>query len=212
MEALRKLGTNTLYAILALILITIIFYNWVDVPTIYWVRKNVNTPVLIHLAQLCQWIFSVVHWLAMGVLSGLVGLYFKFAQKNPKRAKAWFFFTTVIFTAFLLTFVTKFICARYRPIELLHHGVYGFHYFSHLHVLNSMPSGHAAMAFSACYAISRMVRQYWATIAWFIVALLITLSRLIILAHYPSDLIVGAVIGIMSVIWIAELMHYHTDS
>jgi membrane-associated phospholipid phosphatase len=62
----------------------------------------------------------------------------------------------------------------------------------------SLPSGHAATAFSAAVAIGTIwpqARPYlWAY------ALLIAVSRVVVLAHYPSDVIAGAVVGVVGAV------------
>ena len=57
----------------------------------------------------------------------------------------------------------------------------------------SMPSGHATTAFAALVAIGAIFPQARA-LMW-IYALLIALSRVLITAHYLSDVIAGAVVG-----------------
>ena len=57
----------------------------------------------------------------------------------------------------------------------------------------SFPSGHATTAFAALVAIGAIFPQARA-LMW-IYAVLIALSRVIITAHHPSDVIAGAIVG-----------------
>ena len=57
----------------------------------------------------------------------------------------------------------------------------------------SLPSGHATTAFAALVAIGAIFPQARA-LMW-IYAVLIALSRVIITAHHPSDVIAGAIVG-----------------
>ncbi len=59
----------------------------------------------------------------------------------------------------------------------------------------SFPSGHAAFFFAMATAIY-LYNKKWG-IGFFIVAILMTVSRVIAGIHYPSDIIGGALIGII---------------
>jgi undecaprenyl-diphosphatase len=56
-----------------------------------------------------------------------------------------------------------------------------------------MPSGHTTTAFAALVAIGAIFPQARA-LMW-IYAVLIALSRVVVTAHHPSDVIAGAVLG-----------------
>jgi undecaprenyl-diphosphatase len=57
----------------------------------------------------------------------------------------------------------------------------------------SMPSGHSTTAFAALVAIGAMFPQARA-LMW-IYAVLIALSRVVVTAHHPSDVVAGAIVG-----------------
>ncbi len=59
---------------------------------------------------------------------------------------------------------------------------------------SSFPSGHAAS--SCCAAVVLIVKFKWKSIPGVILAVLITLSRLYLCVHYPTDIIGGVLIGI----------------
>ena len=57
----------------------------------------------------------------------------------------------------------------------------------------SFPSGHATTAFAAAVAIGALWPQ--ARIVMWVYAVLIALSRVVVVAHHPSDVVAGAIIG-----------------
>ena len=64
----------------------------------------------------------------------------------------------------------------------------------------SMPSGHATTAASAASAIGAL----WpaSRLVMWLYALVIMFSRVVVLAHHPSDVIAGAVVGAVGALWL----------
>ncbi len=61
----------------------------------------------------------------------------------------------------------------------------------------SFPSGHTSSAFTFAMAITMVLKKKGVAIASFIFAFLMGLSRIYVGVHYPTDVIVGAVVGII---------------
>lgn len=61
----------------------------------------------------------------------------------------------------------------------------------------SFPSGHTSSAFTFAMAITMVLKNKGAAIASFIFAFLMGISRIYVGVHYPTDVIVGAVVGIL---------------
>jgi membrane-associated phospholipid phosphatase len=93
----------------------------------------------------------------------------------------------------------KYLLGRYRPIMLFEDNLYGLHFFSSKWALNSTPSGHTVRAFSLLTALSLLYRRF--TVVFISVAGLIGASRVVVTAHYPSDVLFGAFIGIFTAVW-----------
>ena len=93
----------------------------------------------------------------------------------------------------------KFLLGRHRPVMLFEHGQYGLRFFSSKWELNSTPSGHTLRAFSILTALSLLCRRF--TPFFVSIAILIGASRVVVTAHYPSDVVFGAFIGIFSALW-----------
>lgn len=63
---------------------------------------------------------------------------------------------------------------------------------------NSFPSGHTCAAFAAGVVWACTLPQRWARVCAVLLAVCMGLSRLYVGVHYPSDVLVGAVVGSLS--------------
>ena len=107
-----------------------------------------------------------------------------------KRADAWRLLLAVAFTWAVNDFMLKPLVNRARPFEV----------DTSIAVIDgrpttaAFPSGHAAMAVAGAVAGSRMIP--WSAWAWWPLALMVAVSRVYIGVHWPSDVVVGALVGL----------------
>lgn len=120
-------------------------------------------------------------------------LFFRFLSKKLIWANIFLFLFASVAVSGIITDIIKVIAGRYRPSEFFAHGLYGFDFLHIDRALTSFPSGHTATAFALATAITYLWPKASPTVWLF--AILIGLSRLMICAHYPSDVIAGAFIG-----------------
>lgn len=64
----------------------------------------------------------------------------------------------------------------------------------------SFPSGHSTAAFCMATVLSAAVPSY--LLIFYSIALIVALSRVYLGMHYPSDIVMGAGIGIITTLWI----------
>ena len=103
--------------------------------------------------------------------------------------------------------IIKVICGRARPKLLFGENVYGFTWGATQADYWSFPSGHATTA--AALAAALFLLWPRGLPLYVVAALLVMASRIILDAHYTSDVIVGAVIG-MATAWAAWLVFAQT--
>ncbi|MDR2412616.1 MAG: phosphatase PAP2 family protein [Rickettsiales bacterium] len=106
----------------------------------------------------------------------------------------------LIFCSILLsgvfTGILKFVLGRARPVFFEALGQTGFYPWTKGWAFNSMPSGHASASFAGLVMIGMLFpRIKWAT--WTL-AVVIGISRICYGAHFPSDVLLGAFIGMLS--------------
>jgi len=100
-----------------------------------------------------------------------------------------FIFVAIALPGLVATIVKRLI-GRVRPSAM---GPFAYVPFSWRPDYASMPSGHATTAFAAAVALGALWPRA-RPVLW-LYAVVIALSRVIISAHYPSDVIAGACVG-----------------
>jgi undecaprenyl-diphosphatase len=89
----------------------------------------------------------------------------------------------------------KWIVGRGRPFVGGEANPFNFVQFAGTEAYASFPSAHAITAFALAFAVSAIwPRARGLMIAY---ALLIAFSRMVLLAHHPSDVMAGALIGVI---------------
>ncbi|MEA2836119.1 MAG: hypothetical protein QOD89_669 [Bradyrhizobium sp.] len=121
--------------------------------------------------------------------------------RGPARSLLIGFGTRVlfIFLAVLLPVLTgeilKEVVGRGRPFVGGEANAFNFSHFSGSEAYASFPSGHATTAFALAFAVSAL----WPHLrgVMLIYAVMIGATRLVLLAHHPSDVVAGALLGVI---------------
>ena len=100
-----------------------------------------------------------------------------------------------VFVAMLIGEILKFLVGRGRPFVGGDANAFNFSPFARTEAFASFPSGHAVAAFALAFAVSSLWPRF--NIAMWVFAVLICLSRVVLLAHHPSDVVAGALVGIV---------------
>lgn len=89
----------------------------------------------------------------------------------------------------------KWIVGRGRPFVGGQADPYNFVHFAGTEAYFSFPSAHAITAFALAFAVSAVWRSTRGVMVAY--ALVIAFTRLVLLAHHPSDVVAGALIGVV---------------
>lgn len=187
----------TAISFVGFIIVYTIFYLWLDLPIAAWTHANLPDTVIYTLARNISKIFKPGMWVILAIIVALMGYF----GKSKSQAKNYYFFASCIILAYILCGILKVTLARYRPMEFITNNLYGFHFFSIKDIYNSTPSGATVTVFAALFSLALIVNKRWITVLLLTIATIIGLSRIIILQHYPSDVIFGAYLGILVVYW-----------
>ena len=111
-----------------------------------------------------------------------------------KTSHAFLIFCSVLSAGIVVKFLKIFI-GRARPVFFEALGMTGFYPPSLDWAFNSMPSGHTTVTFAGLVMIGMLAPKY-KPLTWTL-AILVGLSRVAYGAHWPSDVLLGAFIGMV---------------
>lgn len=117
------------------------------------------------------------------------------AYAKLKNSNAFLVFCSLVLSGVVVE-ILKFVIGRARPIFFDEFGIVGFFPGTFEWAFNSMPSGHTALSFAGLVMLGMLMPRF-KVLTWGL-AILIGLSRVAIGAHWPTDVILGAFIGMVA--------------
>lgn len=193
----KKMGV----AALVTFVLVILGIFWFDEPLFVFMRQ--------FNCRLCAFfdvVFSGKIWLLVSFIAAAVLCVKKFITSDgdihsirdcfekTKSSHAFLILYSVLSAGIIVKILKTFI-GRARPIFFEALDMTGIFPPSLDWAFNSMPSGHTAISFAGLVMIGMLAPKY-KSITWTL-AILIGLSRVAIGAHWPSDVIFGAFIGMV---------------
>ena len=155
--------------------------NEAELNILWWIREHLTNPFL---DTVMPYISSLARHGEFWILVALVLVCFK------KTRKAGVAMGIAMACGYLIgNMGMKNLFARTRPYDVVEVDLL----VAKLHDF-SFPSGHTLVSFEAATALWFYHRKWG--VAAFVLAALIGLSRLYLFVHYPTDVLVGAVLGI----------------
>jgi len=96
--------------------------------------------------------------------------------------------------------VIKWAVGRGRPFVGGDANVFNFSHFAGTQAYSSFPSGHSITAAALAFAVSAVWPK--ARPAMIVYAVVILATRLVLLAHHPSDVVAGALVGVVGAMFV----------
>lgn len=215
----NKLKTKWLeYGTAITVLLIALGMAWFDKP-LYVLLRRLDCKAW----SLFDYIFDAKVWLVLTAILLIVVFVKKSLDSGVryKNAKSKFSFSVLvkdfmgkvrtnyaflIFSSVLSAGITakiiKICVGRFRPIFFEALGITGFRPFSTEWAFNSMPSGHTTATFAGLI-MAGMLAPKIKPITWTL-AIIVAVSRVAIGAHWPTDVILGAFIGMVA----ADIVKY----
>jgi membrane-associated phospholipid phosphatase len=205
---MSKLIKNTLISLACLVIADFILFRWLDLPIATFFHRASHGAYSWFGYHVVYPLFLSPLWCKICLSIFVVGIILHFMIKNKFIGRSIVFFSLAYLVSFGATLVLKMLLGRYRPELYFSKHLYGFHYLTAVHNFMSMPSGHATAIFALLMGLARIIKQRVVTAGLFIIASVCAFSRVVIGAHYPSDVLTGAVVALLSLYWVAYLMNY----
>jgi membrane-associated phospholipid phosphatase len=140
------------------------------------------------------------HWLGAAVLALAVAAGFRHFKVEEEDASLMIGFSLAFIAMLTLgsafLHVIKLVLGRRRPRDDMEMGLYGFQPFAFNLEYNSFPSGHALTISCVAVIFTAVWPDWWP--AFFAIAALLAVTRALLTAHFLSDVLIGAGIGLIA--------------
>lgn len=162
------------------------FIQNLDSNILFWVQSNLHNSFLDRIMVLITSLGDLgILWISISIVLILTKKY---------RIIGILTFATLILNTLLGDIILKHIFYRPRPFNMLN----GLDIIIHKPISYSFPSGHTSASFAAALMLGYYIRNYrW---CFYVAAILIAISRIYLLVHYPTDVFCGILLGCISFI------------
>lgn len=199
---MNKTPLWTLILLLCGLIFIVFSYFYIDLPLANYCR---------HLDPGVRSFFGVVTELGQSTwyLAGALFCFFlfRYVYKNILLARRALFLFVAIAGSGIIVNIFRFLAGRYRPEMWFAQGAYGFEFLQVKSTALSFPSGHTTTAFALAMVLIIFWKKCWPF--FIILAILIAASRVIITAHFLSDVVAGAYLGLFSVIFLKKYWGFY---
>lgn len=194
---------NIIYLIIILSALSFISYFYFDKPaSLFFHSLSKDSLFIIMMQHITEYGKGIY-----GVLGVLLLWFFAFVRANKQKRIEALYLTHVLIMGGILVALLKVLLGRARPKLLFLNNDYGFFGFKMKAVYWSFPSGHTLTSLSLMTALSLLYPKYrYIFIVWFGV---IAFSRVAVCAHYPSDVIIGGLLGALISLYIYQSLYLH---
>jgi membrane-associated phospholipid phosphatase len=195
----RRFSRNFLTTALLTAILVVALMIWVDAREIAWMPPR-GTPGLWPFRVLTDfgkdtYVLSLMTVLLIAVALAAPAMHGPARRRLAAAGLRLQFTWLALAVPLLFGEIVKWIAGRGRPFVGGHANPFNFTPFAGTEAHASFPSAHSITAFALAFAIAAL----WPRMRGMMVAyaLVIAFTRLVLLAHHPSDVVAGAAIGIL---------------
>ncbi len=140
------------------------------------------------------------HWLATAILALIVGATLRHFDLLTAEVSMLVNYSLAFIASLTvgsaILHVIKLVLGRRRPRDDMEMGLYGFMPLAFNSDYNSFPSGHALTICCVAVIFTCVWPMWWP--AWFAIAAVLAVTRALLTAHFVSDVLIGAGIGLIA--------------
>jgi len=196
----RTKGHRHNYMIFALCLtLSVMAIIFIDRPLHDYVQANLPVKWSGFFAVVTMIGYGAPWYIIFGcvLLYGLLARFFTHSESRKKYAqqiiKSAMYLLIVLAVTGLIVTILKIGIGRFRPSMLAEHGLSGFSPLNFVLGQGSYPSGHSQVIFAAMIGLHFVYPRY--DFVYFVLAVIVAISRLMIGVHFLGDILLGAAIG-----------------
>jgi undecaprenyl-diphosphatase len=198
-EARRRLARHSLWLVAGLSALIIVLMFMFDATEIGLMPKR-GSPDLWPVRILTDFGKDEYVLYTLAAIFVIAALAYPLLRSHARPALARFairveFFVLAVALPVLVAELIKWTVGRGRPFVGGKADAFNFVPFTGTEAYFSFPSAHAVTAFALAFAVTAIWPRLWVAASAY--AVLIAASRLLLLAHHPSDVVGGALVGIV---------------
>ncbi|MDF2690683.1 MAG: phosphoesterase [Gammaproteobacteria bacterium] len=177
-DSILKFTAKTFFPLLV---VYTVFFAFLDIPFARLANDIFPDTIAWYIANIISMIFDPGHWLILGILALIIGAMQTYWRRNH---------VSHVILLFALSIIIS----------------YGFHFFSLDDVEHSTPSGHTTLTVAGLYSLYLMIPKAWLRYVFIGITVMVALARIVSLEHFPSDVLLGVYVGMLSVYWAEFLL------
>lgn len=181
--------------------VSVLFMVTIDPHVTFFVRYDVPEPIkaffraITDFAKGVYWYQAIAVWFSIAAIGMIRSGTVSMLKEWRYQARLAYFFLCAMIASGLTLVLAKFVIGRHRPRYLWREDLYGFQPFNFDFSALSYPSGHTQVIF--CVATVFAILWPRVTIPFYCVAAFFGMSRVMVNAHYVSDIVMGAFVGVV---------------
>jgi membrane-associated phospholipid phosphatase len=171
----------------------------IDRPVAHFIYDHVTERqhrflnAITHYAKAGHWLAAAIIALVVAALARRLGL---LAESRTEIITYSLAFIVSLTIGSAVLHVIKLVLGRRRPRDDMEMGLYGFMPFAFNLDYNSFPSGHALTISCAAVVLTCVWPMLWPL--WAAIAAVLAVTRTLLTAHFLSDVLIGAGIGLIA--------------